>query len=275
MKRIVFCFAFIAALGCCNAVFAGSALDAFKGQEGVIKVAGGTAHIPVMKEAAKCIARFNPKVIVTVAGGGSGVGIRQVGEGLVDIGDAGRSATEEEISRYNLVQVKWAVDGVGVVVSPKNSVKSLSTEQLQQVFAGTISNWKELGGEDHAIDLYDRDSASGTRAVFVKKALKKGAVNGGANVVVSNGAMKTAIGGDPYGIGYVSVGHIDSTVTPVALDGVVPTIPSVQDGSYPVARGLYSSTRGKATGLSALLLNYLLSPEGQKIVEEKGFIGVK
>ena len=95
-----------------------------------------------------------------------------------------------------------------------------------------------------------------------------------ANVVVSNGAMKTAVAGDPYGIGYVSVGHIDATVGPVALDGIVPSVATVKDGSYKVARGLYSLTKGPASGLAKLFLNYLLTPEGQKIATDKGFISV-
>jgi len=250
-------------------------LDGFSGEKGTVKIAGGTAHIPVMKIAAKEIMTSNPDIRITIAGGGSGVGIKQVGEGMIDIGNAGRKATEQEIESYGLHMEKWAIDGVGVVVNPKNSVKALSSQQLQDVFAGKIGNWKELGGEDRSITLYDRDVASGTRAVFWKKALKKGEVSNRANVVVSNGAMKTSIAGDPYGIGYVSVGHIDSTIVPVALNGVVPTLENVKNASYTVARGLYSMTKGEPAGLAKLVLDYLLSPSGQKIVMDKGFISVQ
>jgi phosphate transport system substrate-binding protein len=101
------------------------ALSSFKGESGTIKISGGTAHIPVMKEAAKRIMRFNPNIRITIAGGGSGVGIKQVGEGLVDIGNSGRKATDAEISKYSLHMLKWAIDGVGVVVHPQNPVKAL------------------------------------------------------------------------------------------------------------------------------------------------------
>ncbi|NOR24453.1 MAG: phosphate ABC transporter substrate-binding protein [Desulforhopalus sp.] len=252
-----------------------SDLDPFTGHKGVLKIAGGTAHIPVMKEAAKIIMTEHPDIRITIAGGGSGVGIKQVGEGIINIGNAGRKATDEEISTYGLHMVKWAVDGVGAVVNPKNSVTSLSSQQLQDIFSGKITSWKEIGGEDREINLYDRDAASGTRAVFWKKALKKAEVSKNANIVVSNGAMKTAIAGDPYGIGYVSVGHINSMVTPVALDGVTPTLDTVKDGSFGVARGLYSLTKGEPVGLPKLFLDFLLSTMGQKIAVDKGFISVK
>lgn len=249
--------------------------DIFAGKKGVLKIAGGTAHIPVVKEAAKQIMTANPDIRITIAGGGSGVGIKQVGEGIIDIGNAGRKATDKEITAYGLQMVKWAIDGVGIVVNPKNNVTSLSYGQLQDIYSGKITNWKELGGKDRTINLYDRDAASGTRAVFWKKALKKGKVAQTANVVVSNGAMKTAIAKDPYGIGYVSVGHIDPTLTPVALDGVVPSLENVKSGSYKVARGLYCLTKGEPVGLAKLFLDYLLSPSGQKIAGSKGFIEVK
>jgi phosphate transport system substrate-binding protein len=253
----------------------GGDLDAFTGQKGILKIAGGTAHIPVMKEAAELIMTSNPDIRITIAGGGTGVGIKQVGEGLIDIGNAGRKATDEEVATYKLSMVKWAIDGVGVVVNPLNTVTALTAAQLQDIFAGKIGNWKELGGEDREINLYDRDAASGTREVFWEKALAKGEVAKKANIVVSNGAMKTAVAGDPYGIGYVSVGHIDATVAPVALDGVVPNLENVKSGAYGVARGLFSLTSGEPAGLAKAFLDFLLSPTGQKIAMDKGFISVK
>ncbi|WP_321492647.1 phosphate ABC transporter substrate-binding protein [uncultured Desulfobacter sp.] len=251
-----------------------SELDAFKGETGVLRIAGGTAHIPVMKEAAKRIMESNPGIQITIAGGGSGAGIKQVGEGLVDIGNSGRKPTDEEVSKYNLSMYKWAIDGVGTVVHPSNPVKALSGRQLMDIYAGKITNWKELGGEDRTINIYTRDKSSGTREVFWKKALAKGDISQKANFVASNGAMKAAVTNDPYAIGYVSVGYMDETVAPIALDGVIPTLKTVQSGEYKVARGLFSNTKGEYTGLAKKLITYLLSPEGQKIVSEQGFIPV-
>jgi phosphate transport system substrate-binding protein len=251
------------------------ALDTFMGEKGTVKISGGTAHIPVMKEAAKRIMTVNSDIQISIAGGGSGVGIKQVGEGLVDIGNSGRKPSDIEINKYQLKMFKWAIDGVGVVVNPENTVKALSKAQLIDIFSGKIGNWKALGGSDKAINVYTRDKASGTRDVFWKKAIDKGEITDKANFVVSNGAMKSAISNDPYSIGYVSVGHIDNSVAPVALDGVVPTLENVKQGRYKIARGLYSNTKGEPSGLPKKFIEYLFSPEGQQIAADKGFIPIK
>ncbi|MBW2620475.1 MAG: phosphate ABC transporter substrate-binding protein [Deltaproteobacteria bacterium] len=254
--------------------FAGN-LDLFEGMKGTLRIAGGTAHIPVMKEAAKRIMTFNGDIQIIIAGGGSGVGIKQVGEGLVDIGNSGRKPTDKEINKYQLKMFKWAIDGVGVVVNPGNKVKALSKAQLIDIFSGKINNWKSIGGVDKPINVYTRDKASGTRAVFWKKALDKGEITAKANFVVSNGAMKSSISSDPYAIGYVSVGYIDESVAPVALGGVVPTLENVKQGKYQIARGLYSNTKGEPSGLTKKFIDFIFSPEGQKIASEKGFIPVQ
>jgi len=250
-------------------------LSPFAGQAGTVKISGGTAHIPVMKAAAKQIMQRFSDVRITIAGGGSGVGIKQVGEGLVDIGNSGRKPTDDEIAKYDLKMFKWAIDGVGLVVNPKNPVASLTTAQVKAIFAGSIDNWKAVGGTDKAINLYTRDTASGTRSVFWKKALGKGEISAKANVVVSNGAMKAAVANDPYAIGYVSVGHMDESVQPVALDGVTPTLETVKSGEYKIARGLYSNTKGDPTGLTKTFVDFLFSETGQGLAAAKGFIPVK
>jgi phosphate transport system substrate-binding protein len=250
-------------------------LDAFKGQSGSLKISGGTAHIPVMKEAAEQIMSMNNAIAISIAGGGSGVGIKQVGEGLVDIGNSGRKPTDAEVEKYGLAMHQWAIDGVGIVVHPANPVKGMTTEQLKAVYAAKLTNWKALGGPDKAINLYTRDNASGTREVFWKKALAEGEISAKANFVPSNGAMKTAVAQDPYSIGYVSVGHIDDSVAAVALDGVAPTLDNVKSGAYKVARGLYSNTKGTPQGLTKKFLDYLYSAEGRKIIARKGFIPVR
>jgi len=249
-------------------------LDPFLGVKGTLRIAGGTAHIPVMKEAAKRIMHMNRDTKITIAEGGSGVGIKQVGEGLVDIGNTGRKATDDEIKRYGLKMFKFAIDGIAVVVNPENPVVRMNKSEIMDIFSGRVNDWKAMGWKDRGINVYTRDASSGTRKVFWKKALKKGGIAEGANFVKSHGAMKSAISVDPYGIGYISVGYLDDTVTPVSLDGVSPTLENVRKGNYKIARGLYMNTKGEPSGLTRLFIDYVLSKKGQKIVVEKGFIAV-
>ncbi|MBN2081671.1 phosphate ABC transporter substrate-binding protein [bacterium] len=241
-------------------------------EAGEINISGGTAHIPVMEEAQKVFAVMYPNVKISIAGGGSGVGIKQVGEGLVQIGNSGRAPTEEEITTHGLVEFKWAIDGVAAVVHPDNPVSDLTKEQLIKVFAGEITNWSELGGADKGINVYTRDEESGTRKVFVELGLDDGSFVDTANVVVSNGAMKSAIAQDPDGIGYVSVGHIDETVKGLALDGVAPSLENVKSGAFGISRGLYSLTKGEPEGIVKAFLDFLYTDEGKQIITDKGFI---
>jgi phosphate transport system substrate-binding protein len=276
MLRLSIYLQFIAIIGFIfTANVAAQTLDTFKGEKGEIKVSGGTAHIPVMMEAAKRIMSYNHDIRISVAGGGSGVGIKQVGEGLVDIGNTGRTPTKEEVGKYDLKMFQWAIDGVGVIVHKTNGTKNLKKTDLIKIFSGEISSWKALGGQDKPINVYTRDEASGTREVFWEKGLDKGTISLKAKVVVSNGAMKSAVSTDPYAIGYTSVGHIDESVAPVILDGVMPTIDTVKNGSYKISRGLYSNTKGEPKGLTRKFIEYLYSAEGQKIISDEGFIPVK
>lgn len=263
----------------CTSLMAASAsaseLDAFAGMSGKIDIAGGTAHIPVMKAAAKRIMRINPAIRISIAAGGSGVGVQKVGEGLVQIGNTGRALSTEEIAKYGLQSWPFALDGVAVVIHPGNPLANLTSAQIRDIFSGKITNWKMLGGRDATIHLYTRDEASGTREVFWSKLLKKGTIADTANVVTSNGAMKTALASDLDGIGYVSIGHIDQTIKAPTLDQVAPTQENALSGKYPVVRKLYMNTRGTPDALTAAFIRYVRGPEGAKMTEAAGYLPIK
>lgn len=254
-----------------NNAWAGS-LDSFAGLDGTISIAGGTAHIPVMNDAAKAIMTANPKIHITVEGGGSGIGVQKVGEGLVDIGNTGRALSEQEIAKYGLKSYPFALDGVAVIVHPGNPVTGLTAQQVRDIFSGSVTNWKDVGGSDAVIHLFTRDEASGTREVFWEKLLNKGPIATAANVVASNGAMKTAIAQDKDAIGYAGIGHVDQTVKAIVLDGVVPSQDNAKNGSYPVVRKLYMNTRGEPTKLVKTFIDYILSPEGLETSKKHGYI---
>ena len=247
-------------------------LDAFAGQRGRIDIAGGTAHIPVMKNAAKRIMQANPNIRISIAAGGSGVGVQKVGEGLVHIGNTGRALSDMEIAKYGLKSFAFALDGVAVAAHPKNTVANLTIAQAQAIFSGKITNWKSVGGRDATIHLYTRDEASGTREVFWGKLLKKGEIAETANVVASNGAMKSALADDIDGIGYVSIGHVDNTIKATKLDGIAPTQANARSGKYPIVRKLYMNTKGVPQGLTAAFINYIMGSEGSKMTAAAGYL---
>ncbi|MBB5143310.1 phosphate ABC transporter substrate-binding protein [Desulfovibrio intestinalis] len=273
MKRgILAALLLLCGMGTAFAAAPATPLDAFKGQKGVIDIAGGTAHIPVMKEAAKQIMEANPDVRITVAGGGSGVGVQKVGEGIVQIGNTGRALKPAEVEKYGLVTFPFAIDGVAVAVNPANKVAGLTKAQIKDIFSGKVANWKDVGGADAAISLYVREDGSGTRETFEERAMDKGTSAAGANVVNSNGAMKTAISQDPNAIGYVGIGHLDKSIKGVNVDGMAPSQENAASGQYTVTRLLYMNTKGEPQGITKGFVDYIFTPAGQEIVSKAGYI---
>ena len=146
---------------------------------------------------------------------------------------------------------------------------------MRDIFEGKITTWKDLGGDDAPIHLFTRDEASGTREVFWKKLLQKGQIVSSANVVPSNGAMKVAVSQDPLAIGYLSIGHLDSTVKAIKLDGVDPSQENASNGAYKVTRKLYMNTKGDPSPLVKAFIDYILGPDGAEIVKKHGYIPSK
>lgn len=248
-------------------------LAVFANQQGKIDIAGGTAHIPVMKKAAEAIMGANPQIIISITGGGTGAGITKVGESLVHIGNTGRALKPQEIEKYGLVSFPFAVDGVAIAVHKENPIANLTKEQASQIFSGAIKNWSELGGNDGAINLYVREDGSGTRDTFESKGLDKGTeITQTANVVSSNGAMKIAIAQDKNAIGYVGIGHLDDSIKGIAFEGVTPNQENTKEGTYQISRLLYMNTKGEPQGLTKLFVDYIYSSDGAEFIEQSGYI---
>ena len=132
-----------------------------------------------------------------MAAGGSGLGIKQAGEGIIDIGNSGRALKPEEAARYDLEPYRFAIDGIALAVHPENPLKNLTQEQAKKVFSGQITRWSELGSKDRPIHLYSRDTESGTRQTFQELLMGQDQISLQAQFVASNGQMKAMIGKDP------------------------------------------------------------------------------
>ncbi|MEA1924747.1 MAG: phosphate ABC transporter substrate-binding protein [Candidatus Altiarchaeota archaeon] len=241
-----------------------------------LSIAGSTTVQPIASKAAEVYMGKHSDAIISVQGGGSGTGIKMVAEGSADIGCASREVKESEKTKYpNLKPYAVAGDGIAVVVHPKNALGSLSKEQIKDIFAGKITNFREVGGSDKEIMVIIREEGSGTRATFEELVMDEEENAADALQKPSNGAVKAAVSVNENAVGYIGLGYVDGTVNALKTDGVEPCPETIKSGAYPISRKLYMITDGEATGLEKKFIDFIWSEEGQGIVEEEGFIKIK
>jgi len=241
-----------------------------------ISVAGSTTVQPLAEKLAEAFMEKHPDVEITVQGGGSSVGIKSAAGGIADIGAASRELKESEKQKYSDLQVfVIAYDGIAIIVHPGVEVDGLTRKQLQGIFAGKITSWKEVGGADKPIIVVAREEGSGTRAAFEELVMGGKQITGQAILQPSNGAVKKTVASTPYSIGFLSFGYLDEEVKALAVDGVAPTKENAAQKRYPLVRPLNLLTKGTPSGLVKEWLDFILGPEGQKIVQSEGYIPVK
>ncbi len=247
------------------------------GLSGELTIAGSTTVLPINQECAQLLRAKNPGLRISVSGGGSGHGIRAVGSGEIDIGAASRDIKPEEMEKYpDLKPVVIGHDSVAIVVHPSNPVNDLSMDQISRIFAGEITNWKEVGGEDRDIRVITREEGSGTREVFEKYVMKpyNRELRDEASVKPSNGEVRATVGSDPASIGYISLGYIDNSVKALRINGVEATVENVLAGRYPIRRNLYLITKGEPGALEKAFIDFVCSDKGQEVVKKLGYIGI-
>jgi phosphate transport system substrate-binding protein len=262
---------------------------AASGSKGKLKVSGSTTVLPIAQKAAEAYMATHPNADIQVTGGGSGVGVQQIGEKSVDIGMSSRELSATEKTKYSaLVRTVVAKDGIAIIVNPANEVKVISADTVANIYTGKITKWTEiLGGNvpntNNVIVAVGRDSASGTREFFDKDGagiLKGAAPTKSMLEKNSNGAVTQTIAQTPGAIGYVSIGFVDKTVKALPIwwndpnKAVAPTKENVLSGAYPINRELFMFTNGQPTGLAKDYLDFILSPDGQKIVDSEGYVSL-
>jgi phosphate transport system substrate-binding protein len=247
--------------------------------EEVISVSGSTALLPLIAAAAESFNDQQEEYFVTVTGGGTGPGIVNIAERKEDIAMASRELTKEEKMRYgNRFQV-YLIGYGDAVIAVSNAiydagVTDLTKEQVKDIYLGEITNWKEVGGPEEEIYAIARAPGSGTRDTFNEVIL--GDVNaetpGVSTNAFSDAEVKTAIEGSDKAVGYLGLIYLQrGDIKPIALDGIMPSIESLRNGSYILTRKLYLYTYGDPTPGANRFIGFLLGAEGQKIVEETGF----
>lgn len=205
---------------------------------------------------------------VTVQSGGSTAGIKAARDGTADVGMSSRQLHPDE--SVGLVQTVVARDGIAVIVNADNRVHALTLAQLREVYAGTIRNWRPLGGDDAPITVITREEGSGTRDTFQEIVMGRVAISRAALVTAYSGGLRKMVAEDPHAIGYVTFSQLNDRVHAVALGGVMPTEQSIRDASYRLQRPFLFLTRGAPAGASERFLTFVLSPHGQSIARAEG-----
>lgn len=234
---------------------------------------------------------LHPEVRISVTGGGSGTGIAALINGTVNIANASREMKSEEIerARANGIEPREFVvarDAIAVVVHPSNPVPGLTLQQIAALYTGEITNWQAVGGEDRAVVLLSRESNSGTYVYFLENILRLGDPHSEALfapdtlLMPSSEGISAEVRQNPNAIGYDGLGYVTSDQKMVAVattdgaDYVLPSVDSVNAGTYPVSRPLYMYTAGDPQGAVKEYLDWILS-EGQSRVAELGFVPLR
>lgn len=240
---------------------------------GKVTVAGSTSVQPFSDVLAEEFSKKNPDAEINVQGGGSSEGIEAVISGAADIGSSSRELKPEEASQ-GLKEYKIALDGVAVVVNSSNKINELKIEDIRNIYLGNITNWRELGGDNAVITVVCREEGSGTRGAFEDIVMNKQKISDQVIIQSSTGAVRSTVAGDKNAIGFVSLASVDKSVKALKVDGVEPSVDTVKKGTYKISRPFLYLTRGEAKGLAKAFIDYVLSSEGQDIMEQEGVIRV-
>lgn len=243
---------------------------------GSISMVGSTSMEKLANALSEAFMEEHPDVTVTAEFVGSGAGIEAVTNGTTDIGNSSRSLKDEE-KAAGVVENVVAIDGIAVCVDPANEVADLTKEQLTNIYNGTVTNWKEVGGADEPIIVIGREAGSGTRGAFEELVdLVDGCKY--ANELDSTGAVIAKVASTPGAIGYASLDALDDSVKALSLEGVEATAENIKAGNYFLSRPFVMATKGEISEQNDLVqawFNFVLGDEGQQVASEVGLITVK
>ncbi|MGN1402027.1 MAG: phosphate ABC transporter substrate-binding protein [Bacillus sp. (in: firmicutes)] len=245
------------------------------GETKTISISGSTSVGPLVEKLADKYKETQKNVKIEVNQIGSSAGITNANNGVSDIGMSSRDLKEEE-KADGLTETIIAYDGIVLVTHPSNKVENLTLEQVKQIFTGEITNWSEVGGEDMEIVVVSREDGSGSRDAFQEiVGYSSGELVREAIVASGNGNIKTTVATNKHAVGFVSFEYIDDTVSTLQINGVESTAENVLNNTYILSRPfliVHKDSTISEAGRS--FIEYMLSPEGQKVVSEAGAIRV-
>lgn len=252
-----------------------SGVDAKSDKETKVTVSGSTSVGSPMEKLAEAFEGKNSGVKVEVQQLGSSAGIKNAIEGVSEIGMSSRDLKDEEKSS-GLKETIIATDGIAVITNKANKVTDLTLDQVKDIYTGKITNWKEVGGEDAPIVVVSREDGSGTRDGFQEKVgFESEELIKDAQISDGSGNIKSTVEGNTNAIGYISFGYVDEAVNAVKVDGVEINHETVANNEYVIARPFILVNKDGISDNAQALIDFILSDEGQSILEEKGFIRVK
>lgn len=267
-------------VGCGGNKEAGNTSQGTKEITGSITLAGSTALQPLAEQAGKKFTEKNSKATINVQGGGSGTGLKLVSDGTADIGNSDVLAETklDAAKAKELVDHKVCAIGFAVVVNKDVKVDNLTKDQIQKIFTGEITNWKQVGGDDLAINVINRTKSSGTRATFKDTVMGgKDEKEGLGTTQDSNGAVEKSIVSTKGSVSYLALSALTSeeakqNVKMLKIEGVDPTKDNITTGKYPFWSYEHMYTKGEAKDLSKTFIDYMMSSENAPLVEKLGYI---
>lgn len=241
------------------------------------RIKGSDTVLPIAQQTAERFMTLNPNARVTVTGGGSGVGISALLDETTDIAMASRGIKFSEKMKAKaagkeLEEIPVAYDALAVVVHPSNPVKQLTRRQLEDIFRGKITNWKQVGGDDRKIVVYSRETSSGTYEFFKESVLKNKNYMSSSLSMPATGAIIQSVSQTRGAIGYVGLAYVSPRIKTLAVSYddkhfAAPTLENAINKTYPIVRPLYYYYNKKSAGLVDPLLQFVLSPAGQEIIK--------
>ena len=249
------------------------------------RIKGSDTVLPVAQQTAERFMNQHPDTRVTVTGGGTGVGISALLDNTTDIAMASRHIKFSEKMKIksageDVAEIVVAYDALAVVAHPSNPVKQLTRQQLEDIFRGKITNWKQVGGDDRKIVVYSRETSSGTYEFFKESVLKNKNYMASSLSMPATGAIIQSVSQTKGAIGYVGLAYVSPRVKTlsVSYDGkhyAAPTVENATNKTYPIVRPLYYYYNVKKKAEIDPLVQYILSPDGQDIIKKSGYIPVK
>ena len=241
-----------------------------KTQEG-LTVAGSTSVQPFAEVLAEEYMARHSQEKIYVQGGGSSAGIQAVRTEAAEVGMSSRALMPEE---HDLIGIPIAYDAIAIIIHPSNPLTDLSIDQIKRIFSRQMTNWREAGGRSHPITLVTREEGSGTRESFQHLIMGKTEISLAALVQDSNGAIRQVVADDPNAIGYISLGLVNDRVKALKIDGVEANVANIKKHRYKFVRPFLFVFKASPQGLAKNFLEYILSPEGQKLLVQEGLVSV-